>query len=64
MTTSPGESLRELEARHYRLESLNAKLADIEKKISKEVQLDRKYALAKEKLRIKKEIKQCQNSKT
>ena len=38
-------------------------LADIEKKISKEVQLDRKYALAKEKQRIVKEIKQCQNSK-
>ena len=63
MTTSADESLRELEARHYRLESLNADLADIEKKISKEVQLDRKYALAKEKQRIVKEIKQCQNSK-
>ncbi len=63
MTTSAVESLRELEARHYRLESLNADLADIEKKISKEVQLDRKYALAKEKQKIVKEIKQCQNSK-
>ena len=63
MTTSPDESLRDLDARHYRLESLNAELADIEKKISKEVQLDRKYALAKEKQRIAKEIKQCQNSK-
>ena len=63
MTTTPDESLKDLEARHYRLESLNADLADIEKKISKEVQLDRKYALAKEKQRIVKEIKQCQNSK-
>ena len=63
MTTSAVESLRELDARHYRLESLNAELADIEKKISKEVQLDRKYALAKEKQGIAKEIKQCQNSK-
>lgn len=50
------KSLRELEARHYRLESLNAELADIEKKISKEVQLDRKYALAKEKQRIGREL--------
>lgn len=63
MTTSAVESLRELDVRHYRLESLNAELADIEKKISKEVQLDRKYALAKEKQTILKEIKQCQNSK-
>ena len=63
MTTSRDESLRDLDARHYRLESLNAELADIEKKISKEVQLDRKYALAKEKQRIAKEITQCQNSK-
>lgn len=55
MTTSAVESLRELEAR-YRLESLNAELADIEKKISKEVQLDRKYALAKEKQRIEREL--------
>lgn len=55
MTTSAVESLRELEAR-YRLESLNAELADIEKKISNEVQLDRKYALAKEKQRIEREL--------
>lgn len=41
-----------LEVRHYRLESLNTELADIEKKISKETQLDRKDALAKEKQRI------------
>ena len=59
MMTSPGESLRELEARHYRLESLNADLADIEKKISKEVQLDRKYALAKERREIEREAALC-----
>ena len=56
MTTSPDESLRDFGARHYRLESLNADLADIEKKISKEVQLDRKYALAKERRRLEQEI--------
>ena len=50
------KSLRELEARHYRLESLNAELADIERKLSKETQLDRKYALAKEKQRIGREL--------
>ena len=56
MTTSPDESLRELEARRYRAESLRAGLADIEKKISRETQLDRKYALAKEKQRIEREL--------
>ena len=56
MTTSPDESLRELEARRYRAESLRADLADIEKKISRETQLDRKYALAKEKQRIEREL--------
>ena len=63
MTVLPGETLKELDARHYRAESLHADLAEIERKISKETQLDRKYALAKEKQRIEKEIKQCQNSK-
>ena len=56
MTTSPDESLRELEARHYRAESLRADLVDIERKLSREVQLDRKYALAKEKQRIEREL--------
>ena len=46
----------ELEARRYRAESLRADLADIEKKISRETQLDRKYALAKEKQRIEREL--------
>ena len=56
MTTSPDESLRGLDARHYRLESLNAHLAEIARKISKEKQLDRKYALVKEKQRIEREL--------
>ena len=59
MTTSPDESLRDLDPRHYRLESLNAELADIEKKISKQVQLDRKYALAKERREIEREAALC-----
>ena len=62
MMTTPDESLKDLEARHYRIESLRADLDEIERKLSKEMQLDRKYALAKEKQRIVKEIKQCQNS--
>ena len=60
ITTSPDESLRELDARHYRrehyrLESLNAELAEIEKKISREVQLDRKHAPAEERMAIERE---------
>ena len=64
MATSPEETLRDFDARHYRLESLRADLADLEKKLARESQLDRKYALAKEKQRIEKEIKQCQNLNT
>ena len=56
MTVLPGETLKDLDARHYRAESLRADLADIEKKISRETQLDRKYALAKEKQRIGREL--------
>lgn len=56
MATCPDESLRDLDTRHYRAESLRADLADIEKKISRETQLDRKYALAKEKQRIEREL--------
>ena len=43
-------------ARHYRLESLRADLAEIERMLSRETQLDRKYALAKEKQRIEREL--------
>jgi hypothetical protein len=63
MTVVPDETLKDLDARHYRAESLRADLAEIERKLSKETQLDRKYVLAKEKQRIEQEIKQCQNSK-
>jgi hypothetical protein len=63
MTVVPDETLKDLDARHYRAESLRADLAEIERKLSKESQLDRKYVLAKEKQRIEQEIKQCQNSK-
>ena len=38
------------------LESLRAEFADIEKKLSKEKQLNRKYELAKEKQRLRREV--------
>ena len=56
MTVLPDETLKELDTRHYRAESLRADLAEIERKLSKETQLDRKYALAKEKQRIQREV--------
>ena len=56
MTVLPGETLKDLDARHYRAESLRADRAEIERKISKEKQLDRKYALVKEKQRIEREL--------
>ena len=56
MTVLLGETLKDLDARHYRAESLRADLAEIERKILKETQLDRKYALAKEKQRIQREL--------
>ena len=56
MTALPGETLKDLDARHYRAESLRADRAEIERKISKEKQLERKYALAKEKQRIEREL--------
>ncbi len=56
MAVLPDETLKELDIRHYRAESLHADLAEIERKISKETQLDRKYALAKEKQRIQREL--------
>ena len=59
MTALPGETLKELDARHYRAESLRADLAEIERKLSKETQLDRKYALAKERRRIEGEVLLC-----
>ena len=56
LTVLPGETLKELDARHYCAESLRSDLAEIERKLSKETQLDRKYALAKEKQRIEREL--------
>ena len=43
-----GETLHGLDERHYRLEALRTERADLERKIARETQLDRKYALAKE----------------
>ena len=56
MSVRPGESLKSFDARHYRVEALRAELADIEKKLSKEKQLNRKYELAMEKQRLQREI--------
>ena len=57
MATSPEETLRDFDARHYRMESLRADLADLERKLARETQLDRKYALAKERQRVEHEIR-------
>lgn len=48
MGVRPGETLRALDERHYRLEALRADCADLERKLACEAQLGRKYALAKE----------------
>ena len=56
LTVLPGGTLKELDARHYRAESLRADLTEIERRLSRETQLDRKYALAKEKQRIEREL--------
>ena len=42
------ETLRGLEERHYRLESLRADREDLKRRISQEAHLERKYALAKQ----------------
>ena len=52
MAVRPGEPLKLFDERHYAVESLRAELADIEKKLSKEKQLNRKYELAKSKQRV------------
>lgn len=59
MTTTADESLRELEARHYKFASLKAAIDDLEKKIAREQQLNVKYQLAKERQKLQKEIDQC-----
>lgn len=58
------ESLKDFIARHYKLESLRSDLKDIEKKISRETQLDVKYQLSKDKQKLQKEIEKCQKSNT
>lgn len=60
MMTTPTESVKEFEERHYKVESLKADLAEIEKKLGRESQVDRKYELAKEKQKLQKEIQECQ----
>ncbi len=62
MAVRIGEPLKSFDARHYRVESLRAELADIEKKLSKEKQLNRKYELAKEKQRLQREIDYVQGA--
>lgn len=62
MAVRPGEPLKDFDARHYVVESLRAELADFEKKLSKEKQLNRKYELAKEKQRLQKEIDYVQGA--
>jgi hypothetical protein len=51
-----GESLKEFDNRHYRAESLRSSRVDLERKISHARQLHCKYELAKEKLRIEREL--------
>ena len=62
MAVRPGEPLKLFDERHYSLESLRAELAEIERKISKEKQLNRKYELAKEKQRLQREIDYVQGA--
>lgn len=56
MGVRAGEGVRAFAERHYRLESLRAQSADLEKKIVREKQLDRKYELLKEKRQLEKEV--------
>jgi hypothetical protein len=56
MGVRAGEGVRAFAERHYRLEVLRAQSADLEKKIVREKQLDRKYELLKEKRQLEKEV--------
>ena len=56
MGARAGEGIRAFIERHYRLEALRAQLADLDKKAMREKQLDKKYALAKERAQVNKEI--------
>lgn len=64
MTTTADESLRELEARHYRREALKADIDEIDRKLAKEIRLDVKYRLMKDRQQLEKEMLKCQNSNT
>ena len=56
MGVRAGDGVRAFAERHYRLEALRAQSADLEKKIVREKQLDRKYELVKEKRQLEKEV--------
>lgn len=56
MGVRAGEGVRVFAERHYKLEALRVQLADLEKKIVREKQLDRKYELSKEKRQLEKEV--------
>ena len=56
MSAREGEGILAFAERHYRLESLRADLANLERKFGREIQLDRKYELAKERLKLQHDI--------
>ncbi len=56
------ETLRDLDERHYRLQALRSALAELDAKIPKEIHLDRKYVLSKERQSIEREIRLCLKS--
>lgn len=60
MTPRDGETLRDLEDRHYRLESLRADFQEVENKFAKAKQPDVKYQFAKDRQKLQKEIEKCQ----
>lgn len=64
MTTTADESLRDLEVRHYHREALKADIDEIDGKLAKEIRLDVKYRLMKDRQQLEKEMLKCQNSNT
>lgn len=62
MALRPGETLRALNERHYRLQSLRDAEARLAKRIRNEKQLHIRFALAKERKALEQEIAQCQSS--
>ena len=61
MQVSVGETLKEFDARHYRREALKADIGEIDRKLAKEIRLDVKYRLMKERQQLEKEMLKCQN---